>query len=215
MLSCRQLPAKDEKLPTNLLHASDEDTAEPHGVADIIKRFDSETAWGSFQPGRKTKGQSPDSPEHGQQSPRISALRQEQLEEEEHSVAATQADSGSDDDSKKDETCNSVAHPDLVSCPDSRSVELQQNQLIPQACMQKGTLVQPQLKEQGSIVTPKLRAQGSSMRGDLWLPQQLLKPVEQLPHLTTPRDRMHAAMEAVRAAERAVEEANTLSPSRC
>ncbi|KAL0047363.1 hypothetical protein WJX82_001495 [Trebouxia sp. C0006] len=71
---------------------------------------------------------------------------------------------------------------------------------------------------QGSLVMPQLRDQGSSMRGDLWLPQQWLEPDEQLPEVeaaaASPRDRMRTAMEAVRAAERAVKAAAVLSPTR-
>ena len=217
ILLCRPSPTKEEELSAAPLHASDEGTAKAHGVADMIKRFDSGTAWGDFRQGHKAKGQSLDSLEHSERSPRIFALRREQQEEEEHKVDQAPAVSASEDDSKKDEILISVAHQDLMSFDDDDGicVEQQQDQLIPQAPMQEGTSVQPRLIEQSSFATPKLRGQGSSMRGDLWLPQQWLKPAEQLPHLTTPRDRMHAAMKAVRAAERAVEAANALSPSRC
>lgn len=178
-------------------------------IADIIRRFDSGNAQGIFQQKRHAKGHSQDSFEPAQQSPRISALRaRHQEEEEQRSMLATE--SGLHSDFLGPEPLESASGESPVH--EGRSMQSQPD--LGQASVQKGSLMQPQLTGQGSMVPSKLRGQGSSMRGDLWLPQQWLEPAEQLQRVPSPRDRMHAAMEAVRAAERAVEAAKSLSPSR-
>lgn len=180
--------------------------AERHqGVAATIKLFDSGCAWGSSRQGAHTKRAHPDSPRQSpQQSPRISAWTLEGQMQETHSQAeANLIVTGTMDQ-----------FPLLPDCSTSREgslLQFQAEQVQRQASSGQGTVQHPSLAGQGSLVLPQLRGQQSSMRGDLWLAQPWLEPAEQL---ASPRNKMHQAMEAVRAAERAVEAARIFGPSR-
>ncbi len=227
---CRQLEAADveeQGADSAIQEGSDATPSEPRGVADIIRRFDSGSAWGSPLHSPKSQGhslQSPRaqgksqlSPQRAKGSPRISALRPGQHEQDEETdKEAAWCEDRWDDESAQ--AARQAANVDNPFIEDSSSLESQHAELGGQHSLHKGSSALPQLQGQGSLVMPQLRGQGSSMRGDLWLPQQWLEPDEQLPEVevaaASPRDRMRAAMEAVRAAERAVKAAAVLSPTR-
>ncbi|DBA84744.1 TPA: hypothetical protein ACH3X1_005990 [Trebouxia sp. C0004] len=231
----RQLEAaevEDRAADSAMQEGSDATLSEPCGIADIIRRFDSGSAWGSLLHSPKSQshsmqslrsqGKSQLSPQRAKDSPRICALRPGQHECHEHAQTGKKAallpgrDERWDDESAL--AARQAANVDIPLVKDSSSLEPQHAALGGQRSQSKGNSALPQLKGQGSLVMPQLRGQGSSMRGDQWLPQQWLEPDEQLPEVeaaaASPRDRMHAAMEAVRAAERAVKAAAVLSPRR-
>ena len=192
--------------------------AKPHAVADIIRRFDSGSAWGSPQPGsypKRLPSGSPehpqhearankpslDSSDHAQQSPRISALIPRGERQEEHTCSLSDSDSTLTD--RGSEPLLLPSNPDCSPPSEGGSALLQP----------KGLLRHPSIT-QGTELQPELRGQGSSMRGDLWLPQLWLQPQEQMQDSESPRIRMHKAMDAVREAERAVEAAIAFAPTR-
>jgi len=229
---CRQLEAaevEDQGADLAMQEGSNANPSEPRGVADIIRRFDSGSAWGSPLHSPKSQGhslQSPRaqgksqlSPQRAKDSPRISALQPGQREHDEDVQTDKEAALGDDRwDDESAQAARQAANVDIPFVEDSSSPESQHAELGGQHSLHKGSSALPQLQGQGSLVMPQLRGQGSSMRGDLWLPQQWLQPDEQLPEAeaaaASPRDRMRAAMEAVRAAERAVKAASVLSPTR-
>ena len=229
---CRQLEAaevEDQGADLAMQEGSNAHPSEPRGVADIIRRFDSNSAWGSPLHSPKSQGhslQSPRaqgksqlSPERAKDSPRILALRPGQRERDEDVQTDKEAALGEDRwDDESAQAAKQAANVDLPFDEDSSLLESQHAELEGQHSLHKGSSALPQLQGQGSLVMPQLRDQGSSMRGDLWLPQQWLEPDEQLPEVgaaaASPRDRMRTAMEAVRAAERAVKAAAVLSPTR-
>jgi len=218
---CRQLEAaevEDQGADLAMQEGSNANPSEPRGVADIIRRFDSGSAWGSPLHSPKSQGhslQSPRaqgksqlSPQRAKDSPRILALRPGQRERDEDVQTDKEAALGEDRwDDESAQAAKQAANVDLPFDEDSSLLESQHAELEGQHSLHKGSLVMPQLRDQGS-----------SMRGDLWLPQQWLEPDEQLPEVeaaaASPRDRMRTAMEAVRAAERAVKAAAVLSPTR-
>lgn len=223
------LPAQDEEQQHDAEHSAAGAASRPRGIADIIKRFDSGSVWGSFQQGAHVKGPSPGSPkhaqhrarakmpsvdsiEHAQQSPRISALMPQGEREEEHSSGPTELDLPAEDQGDE----SPVA---AVNSNRSLLLEGSLNQpglegLLRHASLTKSAALQPQETGQGSFALPQLQGQGSSMRGDLWLPQLWLEPAKDMQDLPFPRNKMQKAMEAVRAAERAVEAASVFSPTR-
>ncbi len=168
----------------------------------------------------RSQGKSQLSPQRAKGSPRICALRpgQRERDEDEHTDKEAALFSEGDDrwNDESAQAARQAAYVDIPFVEDSSSLESQHAALGGQHSLNKGSSALPQLQGQGSLVMPQLRGQGSSMRGDLWLPQQWLEPDEQLPEAAaaSPRDRMHAAMEAVRAAERAVKAAAVLSRTR-
>ncbi|DBA74763.1 TPA: hypothetical protein ACH3X2_009288 [Trebouxia sp. C0005] len=208
---------------------SDAAASEPRKIADIIRRFDSGRAWGSPLHSLKAQGhalQSPRaqgksqiSPHRAKESPRICALRPGQQDHDEDVQTDKEAALGNDRwNDASAHIARQAAYVDIPFVEDSSSLESQHARLGGQDSLHKGSSAISQLQGQGSLVMPQLRGQGSSMRGDLWLPQQWLEPDEQLPEVeaaaASPRDRMHAAMKAVRAAEQAVEAAAVLSPTK-
>ena len=229
---CRQLETaevEDQTADSAMQEGSNANPSEPRGVADIIRRFDSVSAWGSPLHSPKSQGHSllspraqgkaQLSPQRAKESPRISALRPGQREHDEDVQTDKEAALG--DDRWDDESAQPARHAANVGNPfveNSSSLESQHAELAHQHSLNKGSSALPQLRGQGSLVMPQLRGQRSSMRGDLWLPEQWLQPDEQLPEVeaaaASPRDRMRAAMEAVRAAERAVKAAAVLTPTR-
>ena len=229
---CRQLLPEEERKSAGLAlhHDSSAVMHEPSGVADIIRRFDSGSAWSRTQNSPRSQGTSAQSPRFQgrsqfsnlstQGSPRISALRigHEQFEDIQVNEEASRL---ADDQDSWDESTQAAAatiNEDSVSDGDDSVLRPQQSVPSGGQSLRKGSLALPQLEGQGSLIVPQLKGQGSSMRGDLWLPQQWLEPGEETldegAGVVSPRDRMHAAMEAVRAAERAVEAAAVLSPIR-
>lgn len=219
---------EDRVVESGTQEGSDAAPSEPHGIADIIRRFDSGSAWGSplHSPksqehslqSPKAQGKSQLSPQRAKGSPRMGALRPGQRERDEDvqtDKIAALLDAG---DERWDDASAQAAHVETPFVENSSSLGSQHAAWGGQHSQYMGSLALPQLQEQGSLVMPQLRGQGSSMRGDLWLPQQWLEPDEQLPVVeaaaASPRDRMHAAMKAVRAAERAVKAAAVLSPTR-
>ena len=198
---------------TALQHESNMMALRPSNIADIIRRFDSSSAQGSpmQSPG------SQNSPQRGQASPRISALRPSQPEVQEVQISS-EASSSHDWEAESSVT-HVPAAADIVDPDEDGDVSLsQQSMLEGQTSVHKSILDLPQLSSRGSLGLPQLQGQSSSMRGDLWLPQHWLEADEQLPEadaaVPSPRDKMYAAMEAVRAAERAVDAATLFSPSR-
>lgn len=227
LLTYRLDPAEDQFLFQGPVQFSEEDNGQQHdaihrggqgavmpqGVSDIIRRFDSGKAWGSLQQGAHTKGAVSDSLEPAQQSPRIAAMVQQRQKEEED--IASQAESDLTVMGKGNKSLQALADPDQLTDSEGSLMQSQlEEEYQGQACLEKTIELQPQLTGQGSFVLPRLSGQGSSMRGDVWLPQLWLEPAEQLQHSASPRCRMHKAMEAVRAAERAVEVASAFAPSR-
>ena len=209
---------------TALQHESKLMASRPSNIADIIRRFDSSSVQGS--PMHSPASQN--SPQRGQASPRISALRPSQPE-----VQISSEASSSHDWEAESSVTHVPAAADIVDPDEDGDVSLsQQSMLEGQRSVHKSVLDLPGLSGGASLVLPQLRGQGSSMRGDLWLPQQWLEADEQLSEadeqlpeadeqlleadaaVTSPRDKMYAAMEAVRAAERAVDAATLFSPSR-
>jgi hypothetical protein len=222
---------EDRAVDSAMQEGSDAATSELRGIADIIRRFDSGSAWGSPLHSPKSRGhslQSPRSqgksqlsPQRAKGSPRICALkpgqpeRHEDVQTDKKAALLDEGDERWDDEPAQ--AARQAAYVDIPFVEDSSSLESQHAVSGGQHSLRKGSSAMPQFMGQGSLVMPQLRGQGSSMRGDLWLPQQWLEPDEQLPEVeaaaASPRDRMHAAMEAVRAAERAVKAAAVLSPT--
>ena len=199
---------------TALQHESKIMASRPSNIADIIRRFDSSSAQGS--PMQSPASQN--SPQRGQASPRISALTPSQPEVQEVQISS-EASSSHDWEAESSVTHVPASAADIVDPDEDGDVSFsQQSMLEGQTSVHKSILDLPQLSGGGSLGLPQLQGQSSSMRGDLWLPQQWLEAVEQLPEadaaVTSPRDKMYAAMEAVRAAETAVDAATLFSPSR-
>ena len=229
---CRQLLPGEERKTAGLAlhHDSSAVTQEPSGVADIIRRFDSGSAWSHTQNSPRSQGTSAQSPRSqgrsqfsnlsAQGSPRISALRigHEQVEDLQVNEAASRLVDDHDSWDGATQAAAPTFNEDSVSDEDNSTLRSQQSLPCGRQSSRKGSLALPQLEGQGSLTVPQLKGQGSSMRGDLWLPQQWLQPGEETldegAGVISLRDRMHAAMEAVRAAERAVAAAAVLSPTR-
>ena len=221
--------AHDEGQQRKAEHNAAGGASRPQGVADIIRRFDSGSVWGSPQQGAHVNRLSPGSPqhvqhkarvkkplldsiEHAQQSPRISALIPKDPSEEEHSSGPTESDLPVKD--QGDDSPVSLVNPDRsLLAEGSLDQPRLEGHLRHASCTTDATL-QPQLTGQGSFALPQLQGQGSSMRGDLWLPQLWLEPTEDMQGSTSPRKKMQKAMEAVRAAERAIEAASVFAPVR-
>lgn len=210
-------------------HNAAGDASRPRGVADIIRRFDSGSVWGSPQRGAHVKRPSPGSPEHAQHgahaklpsvesieyaqhSHRISALTSKGQREGEHSSSPTESDLPLKD--QGDESPVSHVNPAGSLLPEGSSDQPQLEGLLRHASLTMDATLQLQSTGHGRLALPQLQGQGSSMRGDLWLPQLWLEPAEDMQESTSCRNKIQKAMEAVRAAERAVEAASVFVPVR-
>ena len=180
----------------------------------MVRRYDSPKADDKAQQSLHHGGALLDIPRGVNKSPRISTLGSAELREA-HSAQNTESNLNKQNLHLQSQQDFSALDRNAM-LPETEKQQHEagsskQHQEKGQDPMKAGAVDLPQQAEQGSFVLPKLRGQGSSMRGDLWLPQQW----QEQRMTSSPRDKMHAAMEAVRAAERAVQAAAVLSPSRC
>ncbi len=123
-------------------------TAEPRGIADIIRRFDSGSAWGSPQNSPRSQGSPQFSPLRAKGAPRISAFRPNQYEEDEVQMAKGAVfpahSRGTADESAKAAE-RAAANSNVSDADDNLSMS---RQSLPD------TLTLPQLEGQGSLALP-------------------------------------------------------------